>query len=190
MSYSSCSCFYLLDRTIHICVSCFRAVKMWVLWVQFSHTDHWMFNMAPHGKELSDKELSDSFNSTVALQGGFLKHLRDVATVLLDLVCLSLFWFFMSFQTDWMMIRSDLCVEHWLLSDSLCKKSHWIITINGQMNVWKCKLIFPTDTLQQKIERTDLKPFFSWWKYLCSNNFGHHCIYCLYVCYIVSILHT
>ncbi len=26
------------------------------------------------------------------------------------------------------------------------------------MNVWKCKLIFPTDTLQQKIEKTDLKP--------------------------------
>ncbi len=26
------------------------------------------------------------------------------------------------------------------------------------MNVWKCKL-FPTDTLQQKIEITDLKPF-------------------------------
>ncbi len=25
------------------------------------------------------------------------------------------------------------------------------------MNVWKCKLIFPTDTLQQKIEITDLK---------------------------------
>ncbi len=25
-----------------------------VLWVQFSHTDHWMFNMAPHGKELSE----------------------------------------------------------------------------------------------------------------------------------------
>ncbi len=25
-----------------------------VLWVQFSHTDHWMFNMAPHGKELCD----------------------------------------------------------------------------------------------------------------------------------------
>ncbi len=23
-----------------------------VLWVQFSHTDHWMFSMAPHGKEL------------------------------------------------------------------------------------------------------------------------------------------
>ncbi len=53
-----------------------------------------------------------TFNSTVALQVGFLKHLGDVATVLLDLVCLS---FFMSFQTDWMMIRSDLCVEH-----SLC----------------------------------------------------------------------
>ncbi len=25
-----------------------------VLWVQFSHTDHWMFNMAHHGKELSE----------------------------------------------------------------------------------------------------------------------------------------
>ncbi len=24
-----------------------------VIWVQFSHTDHCMFNMAPHGKELS-----------------------------------------------------------------------------------------------------------------------------------------
>ncbi len=39
------------------------------------------------------------------------------------------------------------------------QKSHWIITINGKMNVWKCKLIFPTDTLQQNIEITDLKPF-------------------------------
>ncbi len=58
-----------------------------------------------------------------------------------------------------MMIRSDLSVEHWLLSDSLCKQSHWIITINGKMNVWTFKLIFPTDTLQQKIEITDLKPF-------------------------------
>ncbi len=25
-----------------------------VIWVQFSHTDHWMLNMAPHGKELSE----------------------------------------------------------------------------------------------------------------------------------------
>ncbi len=25
-----------------------------VLGVQFSHTNHWMFNMAPHGKELSE----------------------------------------------------------------------------------------------------------------------------------------
>ncbi len=64
-----------------------------------------------------------------------------------------------------MMIRSDLCVEHRLMSDSLCKqKSHWIITINGKINVCKCKLIFPTDTQQQKVEITDLKPLFSWWK--------------------------
>ncbi len=49
-------------------------------------------------------QVPKTFKSTVALQVGFLKHLGDVATVLLDLVCLS---FFMSFQTDWMMIRSD-----------------------------------------------------------------------------------
>ncbi len=29
----------------------------------------------------------------------------------------------------------------------LLQRSHWIIIIN----VWKCKLIFPTDTLQQNI---------------------------------------
>ncbi len=38
--------------------------------------------------------------------------------------------FFMPFQTNWMrmmMMRSDLCVEHWLFSDFLCKlNSHWI----------------------------------------------------------------
>ncbi len=28
------------------------------------------------------------------------------------------------------------------------------------MNVWKCKLIFPTKTLQQKIEINDLKYYF------------------------------
>ncbi len=41
------------------------------------------------------------------------------------------------------------------------QKSHWIIIVNVKMNVWKCKckLIFPTDTLQQNIEITDLKPF-------------------------------
>ncbi len=62
-------------------------------------------------------------------------------------------------------MRSNLCVELWPFSDSLCKqskkKSHWIITINGKINVCKCKLIFPTDTLlQQSIEITDLKTFF------------------------------
>ncbi len=36
---------------------------------------------------------------------------------------------------------------------------NWIITINGKINVWKCKRIFPTDTLQQKMEITDLNPF-------------------------------
>ncbi len=60
-------------------------------------------------------------------------------------------------------MRSDL------LSDSLCKKkSHWIITINDKMNVWKCKLIFPTDTLQQKLEITGLKKFF-----FCGHRIDH-----------------
>ena len=91
--------------------------------------------------------LEQSFSG--ALQEGFLKRLGD--TVLLDWVCLSLFCFFMSLQTDWWW--SDQ------ISVFSKQKSHWIITINGKMNVWKCKLIFPTDTLQQKIEITDLKPF-------------------------------
>ncbi len=55
-----------------------------------------------------------------------------------------------------MMIRSDLCGA----LAAVRQKSHWIITINGKMNVCKCKLIFPTDTLQQKIEITDLKNIF------------------------------
>jgi len=56
-------------------------------------------------------------------------------------------------------IRSP-CGSYRLLSDSLCiQKSHWIITrINGKMNVWKCILIFHTNT--QNIQITGLKPFF------------------------------
>ncbi len=102
-----------------------------------------------------------SFSGSFA--GRFLEHLGDIATVLLDLVCLSLFCF-LHFNPDRLdddEIRS-LCGALAVV-DSLCKqKSHWILTINGKMNVWKCKLIFPTDTLQQKIEITDLKPFFRW----------------------------
>ncbi len=40
-------------------------------------------------------QVSKTFNRTVALQLGFLKHIGDIATVLLDLVWLS---FFMSFE--------------------------------------------------------------------------------------------
>ncbi len=52
--------------------------------------------------------LAHSFSGSIAARS---LHLGDVATVLLDLVCLSLFCFFMSFQTDWKMMRSDICVE-------------------------------------------------------------------------------
>ncbi len=68
-----------------------------------------------------------------------------------------------------MVLKSVICISDRLDDDeirSLCgalavvrQKSHWIITVNGKMNVWKCKLIFPTDTLQQKTEIIDLKPF-------------------------------
>ncbi len=50
-----------------------------------------------------------------------------------------------------MMIRSDLCVSD--------KNLTGLLQLMAKMNVCKCKLIFPTDTLQQKIEITDLKPF-------------------------------
>ncbi len=56
-------------------------------------------------------QVPKTFNSTVALQVGFLKHLADVATVLLDLVCLSLFCVFMSFQTDCVDQIRSLCVR-------------------------------------------------------------------------------
>ncbi len=85
-----------------------------------------------------------------ALQVGLLKRLGDVATVLLDLVSVCSVSCH-SRQTDDDEI-SSLCGA---LAD-VRQKSHWIITINGKINVWKCKLIFPTDTLQQKIEITDL----------------------------------
>ncbi len=53
MSYSSCSCFVCLTGP-YTFVYMFKSSSNVFLWVQFSHTDHWMFNMAPHGKELSE----------------------------------------------------------------------------------------------------------------------------------------
>ncbi len=52
---------------------------------------------------------------------------------------------------------------HSLIPDRLMmmirsQKSDCIIIINGQINVWKCKRMFPSDILQQKIEITDLTP--------------------------------
>jgi len=49
-----------------------------------------------------------TFLSTVAVKVGLFKRLRDVATVLLDLVCLSFFCFYMQFQMDSIMVRSVL----------------------------------------------------------------------------------
>ncbi len=34
-------------------------------------------------------------------------------------------------------------------------KSHWIITVNCKMNVWKCKPIFPTDTTAKEGNNLD-----------------------------------
>ncbi len=50
-------------------------------------------------------QVPKTFNSTVAFQEGFLKHLGDVATVL-DLVCVSVYdyltQFVYTFKLDWM----------------------------------------------------------------------------------------
>ncbi len=73
------------------------------------------------------------------LQEGFLKRLGDVVSV----CCVSSSH---SDRLDDDRIRS-LCGALAVFR----QKSHWIITINGKMIVWKCKLIFPTDTLQQII---------------------------------------
>ncbi len=88
----------------------------------------------------------------MALQVVFLKHLGDVCTVLLDLVSVCSVSSCHSDRLDDDQIRS-LCGA----LDVFRQKSHRIITIDGKIYVWKCKLIFPTDTLQQKIEITDLK---------------------------------
>ncbi len=66
-------------------------------------------------------QVSKTFNSTVALQE-VSRSILETLLVLLDLVGLSFFCFFMSFQTDWWW--TDLSVE-----------SHKITTIKGKMNV-------------------------------------------------------
>ncbi len=45
------------------------------------------------------------------------------------------------------------------------------------MNVCECKLIFPPDTLQQKIEIADLKHILAAENTSVLIIFGHHCIY-------------
>ncbi len=76
-------------------------------------------------------QVPKTVNSTVALQVGFLKHLRDIATVLLSLSQFVLFLHAIPDRLDDDHIRS-LCGAL-AVSDSLCKqKSHWIITIKWQ----------------------------------------------------------
>ncbi len=90
------------------------------------------------------------------LQGGFLKRLGDVVSV----CCVSSSH---SDRLDDDRIRS-LCGELAVFT----QKYHWIITINDKMSVWKCKLIFPTDTLQQKILINWSKWIWQWHFSLCS----------------------
>lgn len=99
-----------------------------------------MYSGGQNDKNTSLPPDKNGFNCIV----GLLKHLGNIATVLLYLVCLGWFSFFMSFQTDRiiMMMRSDICVEHWLLSDS-----NLTGLINAKITVWK--LIFPTDNAAQ-----------------------------------------
>ncbi len=92
-------------------------------------------------------QLLPSVHLCIVFQGAL--HLGDVATVLLDLVSVCSVSSCYSRQTD---DDDQICAEQTIIS--------LVTTINGKMNVWKCKLIFPTDTLQQKTEITDLKLFF------------------------------
>ncbi len=58
-------------------------------------------------------KLPKMFKGSVSLNVGLLKHS-------LFMLSLSQFVLFLHvIQTDWMMMRSGLCVEHWLMSDSL-----------------------------------------------------------------------
>ncbi len=68
-------------------------------------------------------QVPKTFKSTVALQVGFSKHLGDVATVLLDLGRLSLFCFFMSFQTDYLSIFNTTAKNYMLMDFRLYFKS-------------------------------------------------------------------
>ncbi len=106
-------------------------------------------------------QVSKTLNSTVALLVGFLKHLGDVVTVLLDLVCLSLFCYFMSFQRDWwwsdqISVWSTGCCQTPCADNNLTA----LLQLMTKIMFGNVNLIFPTDTLPQKIEITDLKPFF------------------------------
>ncbi len=97
----------------------------------------------------------------------FLKHLGDVATLLR----IVLFLHVIPDRLDDDQIRS-LCGARAVakLPSSKNLTGMWV-------NVWKCKLIFSTDTLQQKIEITDLKLFFSKKKRRYSNNLDPYCMY-------------
>jgi len=72
--------------------------------------------------------------------------------VLLNLVSVFLCFFMHHRLTRWWWDQM-VCGSYRLLC---IHKSYWIITINGKINVWKCKLIYTLLT-QQKI--TCLKPF-------------------------------
>ncbi len=71
--------------------------------------------------------------------GGILKHLGDVVLHRSSGFSLSQFILFLHVIPDRLMMIRSLCGAQTFI---------WIITINGKMNVWKCKLIFPADTLQ------------------------------------------
>ncbi len=72
MSYLSCSCFCLLDRTIQICVFCFRAVKIWLFGEYNSLTmttgcSTWHF-MAKNSLRILELELLLSTKTALAIR--------------------------------------------------------------------------------------------------------------------------
>ncbi len=123
-------------------------------------------------------QVPNSFNSTVELCRRFLEASRRRCRSSSGF-SLSQFVLFLHVIQIGLMIRSDLCLE---LLAVVRQKYHWIITINGKINVWKCKLIFPSDTLHKNIKITDLKPF------LAAENTSVLIIYIyIYICVYIYV---
>ncbi len=101
-----------------------RQIREWATYIYFFFTLRYVtapfhyLSHPPRPPLALALALAHSFSGSFA--GRSLEASWRYCQISSGLICHSLFCFFMSFQTDWIMMKSDLCVEYWL-SDSLCK---------------------------------------------------------------------